>query len=68
MEHICASVSIIQAGGLITDFSFPKTLLGSVGTSNAIIDGSKFSTTDTTNCLISKFVFSETTSSNTGLS
>lgn len=38
-------------------FNLKKTLLGSGGTSQAVIDVTKFTTSDNVNCPINKFTF-----------
>ena len=51
----------------ISDFIFYKSLSGSGGTASAVIDDSKFTTNDNTNCPITKFTFSEITVGTSGL-
>ena len=47
---------------------FYKSLKGSGGTASAVIDYSNFTTSDNTNCPITKFTFSEITIGSKGLS
>jgi hypothetical protein len=55
------SITIIQDSSFVSDFSFLKTLAGSGGTSQVIIDNTKFTTSDNTNCPVIKFIFTEIT-------
>ena len=50
------------------DFTFLKSLTGSGGTANAVIDDSKFTTSDNIICPIIKFTFSDITIGTQGLS
>ena len=53
---------------LQTDFKFKKTLLGSKGSSIALIDDSMFTTNDKEKCFLTKFILKETSPTPYGLS